>query len=188
VVSHSSGLIDCVNVCLATKPDGATKPKPKEQKEGWLWHMSGKGKMTEKEMAQWEAEGIPHFYVEHQMLITFVSGERVQWFRAEAEMQRWQEQVEQKLAELLRTIRSFSKMKETWTDLSLRQDSHFPGRIAYAKEKASMYEMMESDCRKKLADAGYKHLLSIEGTLADYIDAKRAEEAAFHKKSLEGSC
>jgi hypothetical protein len=65
VVSHSSGLIDCVNVCLATKPDGEMKLKPKEQKEGWLWHMSGKGKMTEKKIAQWEAEGIPHFYVEH---------------------------------------------------------------------------------------------------------------------------
>jgi hypothetical protein len=93
------------------------------------------------------------------MLITFVSGEHVQWFRTEAEMQRWQEQVEQKLAELLRTIWSFSKMKETWTDLSLRQDSHFPGRIAYAKDKASMYEMMETDCRKKLADTGYKHFV-----------------------------
>jgi hypothetical protein len=91
------------------------------------------------------------------MLITFVSGECVQWFCAEAKMQHGK----QKLAELLRTIWSFSKMKETWTDLSLRQDSHFPGYIVYVKEKASMYEMMESNCRKKLADPGYKHLLSI---------------------------
>lgn len=78
-------------------------------------------------------------------------------------------------------------MKETWTDLSLRQDSHLPGHIMYVKEKASMYEMMESNCRKKLVDAGYKHLLSMEGTVVDYIDVKHVE-AAFFKKSLEGSC
>ena len=55
--------------------------------------MSGKGKMTEKEMAEWEAEGNPHHCVERQMIIALLSGEHVQWFRAEADMQRWQEQV-----------------------------------------------------------------------------------------------
>lgn len=173
---------------LATKPKDAKKPKPKDQNEGWLWHMSGKGKMTEKEMAEWEAEGNTCFCVERQMLICFISGDRVQWFRAEAEMQRWQEQVEQKLAELLRTIRSFGKMKETWTELSLTQASNLPGHVAYAKKKASMYETMENDCRRKLEGAGYKHLLSMEGTLIDYIVAKRAEESLFLLKSLKGMC
>jgi hypothetical protein len=37
--------------------------------------------------------------------LEILSGDRVQWFRAEAEMQRWQEQGKQKLAELLRTSR-----------------------------------------------------------------------------------
>jgi predicted RNA-binding Zn ribbon-like protein len=170
------------------KPNAATKSKPKDQNEGWLWHMSGKGKMTEKEMAKWEAKGNPHLHVELQMLMAFISGERVQWFHAEAEMQRWQEQVEQKLAELLRTIQSFNKMKETWTALSLTQPSNLPGHIAYAKKKTSMYESMESNCKKKLEGAGYKHLLSMEDTLADYVDARRAEEAAFLRKSLEGLC
>jgi hypothetical protein len=45
--------------------------------------------------------------------LTTPQGDRVQWFRAEAEMQRWQEQGEQKLAELLRTNRSFLKMEDT---------------------------------------------------------------------------
>jgi hypothetical protein len=42
--------------------------------------------------------------------------------------------------------------------------------------------------KKKLEGARYKHLLSMEGTLADYVDARRAEEAAFLRKSLEGLC
>jgi hypothetical protein len=150
--------------------------------------MSGKGKMTEKEMAEWEAEGNPYRCVVCQMMIALLSGERVQWFRAEADMQRWQEQVEQKEAELLRIIRSFDKMKETWTALSLIQANHLPGHVAYAKKKASMFEAMENDCKKKLEGAGYKHLLSMEGTLVDYVVAQRAEEADFLRKSLEGTC
>ncbi|KAK7021678.1 hypothetical protein R3P38DRAFT_2533474, partial [Favolaschia claudopus] len=64
-------------------------------------------------------------------------GDRVQWFRAEAEMQRWQEQGEQKLAELLRTNRSFLKMEDTWQVLGKRNNQ--PGHAAYAKQKAAMY-------------------------------------------------
>ena len=122
------------------------------------------------------------------MLIAFVSGERVQWFRAEAEMQRWQEQVEQKLAELLRTIRSFDKMSKTWTALSLTQPSNLPGHIAYAKKKASMYEKMGSNCEKKLEGAGHKDLLSMKGTLVDYVEAMREKQATFLETYLEGSC
>ena len=32
-------------------------PTAKEGKEGWLWHMGGWGKMSAKEMVEWEAEG-----------------------------------------------------------------------------------------------------------------------------------
>jgi hypothetical protein len=61
------------------------------------------------------------------VLTIYVLGNRVQWFRAEAEMQRWKEQKEQKLAELLRTNRSFLKMEATWTALATA------GHRAYAR-------------------------------------------------------
>lgn len=32
-------------------------PTAQEGKEGWLWHMGGWGKMSAKEMVEWEAEG-----------------------------------------------------------------------------------------------------------------------------------
>ncbi|KAJ7866022.1 hypothetical protein B0H14DRAFT_2573576 [Mycena olivaceomarginata] len=67
-----------------------TAKKAKERKEGWLWRDLGRmGKLTNKEMDEWSQES-----------------DRVQWFRAEAEVQRWQEHVEMRLAELLRTILS----------------------------------------------------------------------------------
>ncbi|KAJ6552637.1 hypothetical protein DFH09DRAFT_1085810 [Mycena vulgaris] len=51
------------------------------------------------------------------------SGDRVQWFRAEADMQRWQEQKEQNLVELLQTIQSFVKMQsDMWLVLIRRRE------------------------------------------------------------------
>ncbi|KAJ7601509.1 hypothetical protein DFH06DRAFT_1352712 [Mycena polygramma] len=46
-----------------------------EKPEGWLWQLGKLTKMSSAEMEAWSNEG-----------------DRVQWFRAEAEMQRWQEQ------------------------------------------------------------------------------------------------
>ena len=112
-------------------------------------------------------------------------GDRVQWFRAEAEMQRWQEQVEGKLAELLRTIRSFGKMKDIWTKLSCMQADDLPGHVAYAKRQAAIYARLECDSKKKLGDVGYKQLLSMEGTIVDFVLAKRVEEQAFLETALK---
>ncbi|KAJ7913646.1 hypothetical protein B0H13DRAFT_1873761 [Mycena leptocephala] len=73
-----------------------------ERPEGWVWQLGRLSKISDAEMDEWSNEG-----------------DRLQWFRAEAEMQRWQEQKEQKLAELLRTNRSFLKMEATWAMLAL---------------------------------------------------------------------
>ncbi|KAJ3967682.1 hypothetical protein EV361DRAFT_1007290 [Lentinula raphanica] len=57
----------------------------------------------------------------------------VQWFRAEADMERWQEQLEIKHAEFLRLIASFTKYRDAW-DLLVNQYSSIPGHRAYAQE------------------------------------------------------
>jgi hypothetical protein len=49
-------------------------------------------------------------------------------------------------------------------------------------------QAMESNCKKEIEGVGYKHLLLMEGTLAEYVNVKHAEEAAFLRKSLEGLC
>ncbi|KAJ7828326.1 hypothetical protein B0H13DRAFT_2373260 [Mycena leptocephala] len=98
-----------------------TSQKAEERKEGWLWRDLGRmGKLTDEEMDAWSQEA-----------------DRVQWFRAEAEVQRWQEHVEMRLAELLRTIRSFRKWDEVW--LSLAEQQEKPGHAEYAKQKAHIY-------------------------------------------------
>ncbi|KAJ7124151.1 hypothetical protein C8R44DRAFT_530114, partial [Mycena epipterygia] len=66
-------------------------------------------------------------------------GDRIQWYRAEAEMERWREQVEMKLAEWRTTIRSFAAYKDAWTQLAAAQNAENIGHIAYAKQKAYMF-------------------------------------------------
>lgn len=110
----------------------------------------------------------------------------MQWFRAEAEMQRWQEQVEQKLAEFLRVIRSFKRMTQAWSQLSVLWTGSSDGHVAYARQKADMYGRMENDCKKKLDEAGYMHVRLTEGHLSDYVAAMRAEDLISFTKSLEG--
>ena len=101
-------------------------------------------------------------------------------------MQRWQEQVEQKLAEFLRVIRSFKKMTQVWSELSLLWTGHSDGHIAYARQKADMYARMENDCKMKLDEAGYMHVRLSDGLLSDYVAARRAEDLSLFTKSLEG--
>ncbi|KAJ7700979.1 hypothetical protein B0H16DRAFT_1747027 [Mycena metata] len=92
-------------------------------------------------------------------------GDRIQWFRAEAEMERWREQVETILADWRTTIRSFAKYKETWTTLATMQDSNDIGRIAYAKQKAAIYARRESEGRRLLGE--HKMLGPKYGCIAD---------------------
>jgi hypothetical protein len=86
--------------------------------------------------------------------VTLISGDRVQWFRAEANMERWREEVEAKLAELRTTSRSFAMYKKAvWTRLADEQLARDPtklGRIAYAKQKANMFGTREQSARDAL--------------------------------------
>ena len=98
------------------------------------------------------------------------SGDCVQWFRAEAEMQCWQEQIELKLAELLRTARSFRKMQEIWTKLAQHPK---PGYSAYAKQKAAMYGRMAHSCDEGLDRVGYgglRLMMESGGSLLEFVE------------------
>ncbi|KAK6984264.1 hypothetical protein R3P38DRAFT_3332856 [Favolaschia claudopus] len=104
-------------------------------------------------------------------------GDRVQWFRAEADMQRWQEQIEQKLAELSRTRRSFKKMESVWTELATSQPSDRPGAAAYARQKAAMYQKRSSEAHNKLRELGYENLLREDANIVQFVEEERKKQA-----------
>ena len=136
--------------------------------------------MSEKELQDWIDEGLSPFLLpkrtyEHRSL-----ADRVQWFRAEAEMQRWLEEVEIKLTDFLRSIRSFQKMSqasqycihiislsEHVIDVAQLGDNTSAGKAVYARKKSAMYKRMEDEARRLLESVGYHDLL-------DHIESGRS--------------
>ena len=118
-----------------------------------------------------------------RVLRSSITGNRVQWFRAEADMQRWQEQTEVKLIEFLRCMQTYNKMAAVWTLLSQMQPDNLAGHAAYAKRTAGMYKRMEKECEKKFDEAGHKELrLSARnnyGEFMKYIIANRRKEEEY---------
>ncbi|KAJ6613139.1 hypothetical protein B0H10DRAFT_1951679 [Mycena sp. CBHHK59/15] len=139
-----------------------------ERLASWLWTELGRmGKLSESEMEDWSSKA------------NEISGDRVKWFRAEVDMQHWQEHGEQKLVELLRTIRSFSKMQKVWTELADSCDVKHPGHAAYAGQKAVMYQRQTDEVTQFIVAAGYQPLLEARARVIDFIIGEWAKEAAF---------
>lgn len=103
-------------------------------------------------------------------------GDRVQWFRAEAEMQRWQEEWEKTIAEFMRTIHHFESMHNAWLTLA-QLDSHTAGARAYSHKKAAMYDRFHLEAQKIFTRAKTEGLLGLKDTekLVDYIKREREE-------------
>lgn len=100
-------------------------------------------------------------------------GDRVQWARAEAEMDRFQEQVEIKLTEFLRCIASFEFNAQVWTQMGA---SDQPGFKEQAKETTHMWLTLAEQCRKHLKMAGYQFMLKPDfdfTMLIAYIEEER---------------
>ncbi|KAI0028094.1 hypothetical protein K488DRAFT_74047 [Vararia minispora EC-137] len=135
--------------------DSITKDET-PQKSGWIWTVRPVKNMSDEDMKKWEEEG-----------------DRVQWFRAEAEMLRWREQYERVLADLHRTIETFVKMSKIW--FMLRSEGGSPGHAAYANKKGAMFTQLAERATQKLRHAGYEPLGDDE-SLIERLQQWRTEE------------
>ncbi|KAJ7106449.1 hypothetical protein C8R43DRAFT_906223 [Mycena crocata] len=90
-------------------------------------------------------------------------GDRVQWFRAEAEMYRWLELYERKHAELWRVITRFERDGVVWAGRADRTQSEnggaMDGTVTYARMQAAMYRRLQHNAVIifKSADSGAHH-------------------------------
>ncbi|KJA14195.1 hypothetical protein HYPSUDRAFT_150698 [Hypholoma sublateritium FD-334 SS-4] len=128
--------------------------------DGWIWSFMGRAHMSSQDLQDYLDEG-----------------DRVQWFRAEAEKERWQEEWEMRQADYLRCVRYFKKMGQVWMSLVtdvLRDDSVQLGMNAYARKQARMYTDMNEYAVKLLIGEGYGHLLDGEKPLYRHLDEVRA--------------
>lgn len=125
-------------------------------------------------------------------IVTRGTGDTIQWFRAEAEMERWREQVEILLADWWTTIRSFAMYRETWTRLAEMQNPEDIGHIAYAKQKADMFSKRESEGRLLLPahqTLGPKYGAIVEDDLdlVDFVMQRRSRHQEMLDAVLEAA-
>ncbi|KAJ7695551.1 hypothetical protein B0H14DRAFT_2650538 [Mycena olivaceomarginata] len=175
VAASRGGQRTAVALGSAVKPrvSGSRTKKP-HRKEGWLWTFKV-GKMDQEELRRWMDEG-----------------DTIQWFRAEAEMERWREQVEILLADWRTTIRSFAMYRETWTRLAEMQNPEDIGHIAYAKQKADMFSKRESEGRLLLPahqTLGPKYGAIVEDDLdlVDFVMQRRSRHQEMLDAVLEAA-
>ncbi|KAJ7328299.1 hypothetical protein DFH08DRAFT_815803 [Mycena albidolilacea] len=102
----------------------------KKRGDGWIWLESvSRGVAGEGKLAEYKQES-----------------DRVQWFRAEAEMYRWLEAYERKHAELFRVIARFCRDSEVWTgraDRDEMENGGLTGTGAFARIQAAMYQRLQ---------------------------------------------
>jgi hypothetical protein len=89
---------------------------------------------------------------------------RVNWLRAKARSDRWNEELLLCRLEMTWTINAFAHRKTFWTDLKTGSD-HTTGSQAYAAKQEAMWERMRDSAQQSFDAAR----LSIFGTSDVYI-------------------
>ncbi|KAJ6448015.1 hypothetical protein C8R45DRAFT_850549 [Mycena sanguinolenta] len=119
---------------------GQEKLKQRLRSDGWIWMegMIGREGATSDKMAQYKRES-----------------DRVQWFRAEAEMYRWREQWERKHAEIMRVRARFLRDAEVWMKLADHLETYKQrmGAVTYAREQAAMYRRLAHNAEITFKDS-----------------------------------
>ncbi|KAF8057825.1 hypothetical protein FPV67DRAFT_1455922 [Lyophyllum atratum] len=100
----------------------------------WFWLIGRPSGMSTEEENEWSIEM-----------------DRVKWFRDRAARDRAREEKEILEEEFRRSIASFHRMSEVWSELASKKPA--PGYTAYCHKQAAMYSSLASDCEKKRDDA-----------------------------------
>ncbi|KAJ7823370.1 hypothetical protein B0H13DRAFT_1659075 [Mycena leptocephala] len=152
---HSAPSSDAEADDLETSPSkrgkrkaGKEGVKKGKKRDGWIWLeslMRGQGQSDEK-LGAYKKE----------------SDDRVQWFRAEAEMYRWLEQYERKHAELFRVIGRYHRDSVVWAgqaDREQERNGGLNGKVAYGRMQAAMHRRLEHNAKVifKSAESGAHH-------------------------------
>ncbi|TEB11401.1 hypothetical protein FA13DRAFT_1722080 [Coprinellus micaceus] len=121
-------------------PDNAASDADEEDKSaGWIWVVkSSKANILDAEVKEFLSEG-----------------NHVQWFRAKAEMFRWQEEWERKVMEFVHTIRSYDYWTYAWAGLT--SSSQSLGEAAAALKWSKRYQELGLCCKDIFKQAGFAY-------------------------------
>ncbi|KAJ3833683.1 hypothetical protein F5878DRAFT_546120, partial [Lentinula raphanica] len=114
---------------------------PKKVQDGWIWSskLAFGVQATSEDLAAYEEES-----------------DRIQWFRAKEDMERWREVCEKVQAEFRNCIRAFSYMSTEWAHRAELKEAPScsihtvwtSGHAAYARRQAEIYAKLLDDCKK----------------------------------------
>jgi len=104
----------------------------------------------------------------------------VQWFRAEADFERWQECLERKHAECDRALRRFAFERDAWASLA-KEFAETPGHGAYAREHHDIFESLRVDLQMKFNSVAVPilRLTSPSETIADRVLIWRTDQEKY---------
>ncbi|KAJ6524099.1 hypothetical protein DFH09DRAFT_1096254 [Mycena vulgaris] len=133
-----------------------------KKRDGWIWLervTGGRNLGNDEKLAEYKMES-----------------DRVQWFRAEAEMYRWIEQYERKHAELFRVIERYRRDSVVWAGLADRESERIGGvngAVTFARMQAAMYRRLEHNAKVifKSPDSG-AHADWVSATTFDELVTK----------------
>ncbi|KAJ6543190.1 hypothetical protein B0H10DRAFT_2135610 [Mycena sp. CBHHK59/15] len=116
------------------------KKNSNKKVDGWIWmeNMTRGQELSDTKLAEYKKES-----------------DRVQWFRAEAEMYRWLEQYERKHAEFYRVIERFRRESVVWAGLANREEVRnggINGAVTFARMQAAMHKRLEHNARVTFKD------------------------------------
>ncbi|KAJ7920223.1 hypothetical protein B0H13DRAFT_1987400 [Mycena leptocephala] len=146
------------------------KQKKAKKSDGWIWleSLTRGQKLGDDKLAAYKMES-----------------DRVQWFRAEAEMYRWLEAYERKHAELCRVIERYRHNTEVWVNRASRQEERIKGlnggeeelirdlrgAATFARMQATMYRRLQHNTQVifKSAESGAHHDWVSASTFDDLV-------------------
>ena len=157
--------------------------------DSWIWTFGRLRGLNSAEKLAFIAESLFHYIcicaVNDADFLIYLTAEKVQWFRAQADTERWVEEVDLLEEEFRRLIRSCNKMEAVWLELAASVSQKYqplsttrkmpgphPGYTSYAYQKADMYKKMEENARNLFQEAGGEWPDSTE-SLSDYVRRRR---------------
>ncbi|KAF9471253.1 hypothetical protein BDN70DRAFT_977471 [Pholiota conissans] len=155
--------------------------------DSWIWTFGGLKDLNNVEKSEFIMESTCLFaYSFISALSILTTAEKVQWFRARADMERWIEEVDLLQEEFRRVIRGCEKMAEVWATMSHQISSKYcsedrspllpapsrAGYTAYALQKSAMYRQMAVRAQKAFTDAGGESPSDGE-TLSEHVLRRR---------------
>ncbi|KAJ3511561.1 hypothetical protein NMY22_g15609 [Coprinellus aureogranulatus] len=155
----------------AGKAAKRSAPSDDGASDGWIWDPKLLGEKSKEDMKKWSEES-----------------NRVQWFRAEAEMMRFREECESTIADFLRCIRYFDKMNSVWDELA-RGYSDLSAHAIYARNSAKMYMRMAREARQRFGEStgmNADSMLTSGELLAVQIQRMREKEALEFAQKFPG--